>query len=91
MLDSDFSTCYQAMVHFRVFLLLLFSSLLLVSVWAQPNAYIVDSGAANVSVIDTITNTVIASIPVGTLPFGVAVSKAFPFAFVTIPEAATCR
>ena len=38
------------------------------------NAYITDLGASAVSVIDTATDTVSATIPVGLGPFGVAVS-----------------
>jgi YVTN family beta-propeller protein len=37
------------------------------------NAYITNSGDNTVSVIDTATNTVTATIPVGNSPFGVAV------------------
>jgi YVTN family beta-propeller protein len=43
-----------------------------VQVLAQ-NAYITNSSSNSVSVIDTATNTVIATIPVGNYPFGVAV------------------
>ena len=38
------------------------------------NAYITNLVSANVSVIDTATNTVIATIPVGSFPLGVAVT-----------------
>src|ERR1700730_6312957 len=38
------------------------------------NAYITNQGSNNVSVIDTATNTVIATIPVGSDPYAVAVS-----------------
>ena len=38
------------------------------------NAYITNDGSGNVSVIDTATNTVTATIPVGAAPFAVAVS-----------------
>jgi YVTN family beta-propeller protein len=38
------------------------------------NAYITNSGDGTVSVIDTVTNTVIATIAVGAQPFGVAVA-----------------
>src|SRR5712671_3141612 len=38
------------------------------------NAYITNMGSNSVSVINTATNTVIATIPVGNLPFAVAVS-----------------
>ena len=37
------------------------------------NVYITNDGSGNVSVIDTATNTVTATIPVGTAPFAVAV------------------
>jgi YVTN family beta-propeller protein len=39
------------------------------------NAYITNEGSNSVSVIDTATNTVIATIPVGGEPHGVAVSS----------------
>src|SRR5258706_16261865 len=38
------------------------------------NAYITNQSSSTVSVIDTATDTVIAAIPVGLTPFGVAVS-----------------
>src|SRR5258708_10073313 len=38
------------------------------------NAYITTQSSSTVSVIDTATDTVIATIPVGLTPFGVAVS-----------------
>jgi YVTN family beta-propeller protein len=38
------------------------------------NAYIANAGSNNVSVIDIATNTVTATIPVGSFAFGVAVS-----------------
>jgi YVTN family beta-propeller protein len=51
------------------------------------NAYITNTGSNtgsySVSVIDTTTNTVIATIPVGTTPFGVAVSPDGSTAYVT--------
>jgi YVTN family beta-propeller protein len=43
------------------------------SAFAQ-NGYITNAGSNNVSVIDTAKNTVTATIPVGTFPWGVAVS-----------------
>ncbi|RPJ72889.1 MAG: YncE family protein, partial [Alphaproteobacteria bacterium] len=43
-------------------------------VYAAPFAYITNSGNNTVSVIDTATDTVTATVPVGTNPFGVAVS-----------------
>jgi YVTN family beta-propeller protein len=42
------------------------------------NAYITNMGSNNVSVINTATNTVIATIPIGSLPFAVAVSLTWP-------------
>jgi YVTN family beta-propeller protein len=41
---------------------------------AAPFAYITQSSADTVSVVDTATNTVIATVPVGDFPFGVAVT-----------------
>ena len=41
------------------------------------------NGLDNVSVIDTATNTVVATVPVGSAPFGVAVNPAGTFAYVT--------
>ena len=43
-------------------------------VWAAPIAYIANRSSATVSVIDTATNAVTATVPVGSGPFGVAVS-----------------
>ncbi len=43
---------------------------------AAPFAYITNSGSNNVSVIDTATNTVVASVTVGSIPGGVAVNPA---------------
>ena len=43
---------------------------------AAPYAYISNRDSANVSVIDTATNTVTATVAVGTAPFGVAVNPA---------------
>ena len=50
---------------------------------AAPFAYITNNGSNNVSVIDTSTNTVIATVPVGSLPFGVAVHPAGTRVYVT--------
>ena len=49
---------------------------------AAPFAYISNQSSNNVSVIDTATNTVIANVPVGTFPSGVAVNPAGTRAFV---------
>ena len=50
---------------------------------AQPFAYVTNRGSNNVSVIDTATNTVVASVPVGTEPVGVAVTPAGTRVYVT--------
>ncbi len=54
---------------------------LMLSLWigvahAAPFAYIPNSGSNDVSVIDIATNTVVATVPVGTNPQGVAVNPA---------------
>src|SRR5437667_3661519 len=49
---------------------------------ALPFAYITNFGSASVSVIDTATNTVVATVPVGDAPFGVAVNAAGTRAYV---------
>ena len=41
---------------------------------SAQNAYITDAGSNTVSVIDTATNTVVSTIPVGSIPFGVGVT-----------------
>src|ERR1035438_3795977 len=46
-------------------------------------AYITNSGSNNVSVINTATNTVTATVNVGSGPFGVAVNPAGTFVYVT--------
>ncbi|MEU6221966.1 hypothetical protein ABZ845_31385 [Streptomyces sp. NPDC047022] len=40
----------------------------------SPDAYVANGGANDVSVIDTIANTVVAILPVGTNPVGVAIT-----------------
>jgi YVTN family beta-propeller protein len=47
------------------------------------NAYITNQNSGNVSVIDTVTNTVIATIPIGNSPDGVAVTSDGSRAYVT--------
>ena len=49
---------------------------------AAPYAYITNESAGTVSVIDIATNTIVASIPVGSGPFGVAVNPAGSRAYV---------
>jgi YVTN family beta-propeller protein len=50
---------------------------------AQPFAYVTNVGSNTASVIDTATNTVVATVPVGIAPFGVAVTPNGAFAYVT--------
>jgi uncharacterized repeat protein (TIGR01451 family) len=50
---------------------------------AQPFAYITNAGSDTVSVIDTSTNTVTATVPVGNTPSGVAVTPDGAFVYVT--------
>ncbi|MGH8509815.1 MAG: calcium-binding protein [Gammaproteobacteria bacterium] len=50
--------------------------------YAAPFAYITNSGSNNVSVIDTASNTVTATVPVGTNPEGVAVTPDGGFVYV---------
>ena len=51
--------------------------------FAQPNAYVANLGSNDVSVIDTATNEVIARIPVGEDPDGVAVTPDGLWVYVT--------
>jgi YVTN family beta-propeller protein len=50
---------------------------------ADPFAYVTNATSHNVSVIDTETNTVIATVPVGTDPLGVAITPDGARAYVT--------
>ena len=50
---------------------------------ASPFAYIPNFGSGNVSVIDTATDTVVATVAVGVGPFGIAVSADATRAYVT--------
>ncbi len=60
-------------LFFQVVGLLLLGVLATAS-WAAPNAYVANSGSGTVSVIDTATDAVVATVTVGTSPDGVAVS-----------------
>ena len=55
-------------------LTLLLVTVAAVAAEAAPFAYVTNSGSNNVSVIDTATNTVVATVPVGENPWGVAVT-----------------
>ena len=50
---------------------------------AAPFAYVPNSDDGTVSVIDTATDTVVATVPVGQAPIGVAVHPAGTYAYVT--------
>src|SRR2546427_8312078 len=50
---------------------------------AQTRAYVANDGDSTASVIDTATNTVVATIPVGVTPFAVAVAPNGTRAYVT--------
>ena len=50
---------------------------------AAPFAYVTNEHSNNVSVIDTATNTLVATIPVGTIPFAVAVTPDGTHVYVT--------
>jgi YVTN family beta-propeller protein len=50
---------------------------------AAPFAYVTNEGSGTVSVLDTASNTVVATVPVGFNPFGVAVNPAGTVVFVT--------
>src|SRR6516225_2190272 len=53
------------------------------------NAYIANSGSNDVSVIDTATNKVTATIPVGAFPLGIAVTPDGGNVYVTNSNSAT--
>ena len=79
---SDTGTFYQLLhrmigQHLSIMLFVLLSmgvGLGTVTVQAQTRAYVTNGGDNTVSVIDTATNTVVATIPVGQFPFGVAIT-----------------
>ncbi len=50
---------------------------------AAPFLYVANVNSSSVSVIDTATNTVVATIPVGLFPFGVAVTPDGKHVYVT--------
>lgn len=60
-----------------------------VPVQAAPFAYIANWGSNTVSVINTATNTVTTTVPVGTSPSGVAVHPAGTFAYVANTNGST--
>src|SRR5229473_2967650 len=64
-------------------LLFLLGMALAIPAQAQTHAYIVNTGSNSVSVIDTTSNTVVATVRVGALPFGVAITPDGTRAYVT--------
>src|SRR5437660_12687706 len=78
---SDTGTSYQLLhrtiwQHLSIVLFLLLSMLIglrTATAQAQTRAYVTNVVDSTVSVINTATNTVVATIPVGHNPFGVAI------------------
>src|SRR3989304_24158 len=66
-----------------LFAAILASFLLLKSPAQAESAYVTNSGTTTVSVIDTATNTVVATVAVGTNPLGVAITPDGARAYVT--------
>jgi YVTN family beta-propeller protein len=64
-------------------LFLLGMALLTIPAQAQTFAYVTNRGSNSVSVIDTASNTVVATIPVGAFPEGVAITPDGTRAYVT--------
>src|SRR5262244_2845507 len=56
---------------------------------AKPFAYVTNSASNTVSVIDTATNTVVATVPVGSVPLGVAITPDGTRAYVANPGSGT--
>src|SRR5205814_8582260 len=87
----DTGTSYQLLhraiwQHLSIVLFLLLSmgiGLGTATAQAQTRAYVTNNGSNTVSVIDTATNTVVATIPVGFRPFGVAITPDGTRAYVT--------
>lgn len=52
------------------------------SATAGPFAYIANADSDNVSVIDTATNTVVATVPVGDNPYGVGITRDYRYVYV---------
>ena len=65
-------------ITFALFLVVFGAS----AAFAQTKAYVTNVFSSTVSVIDTTTNTVVATVPVGTNPFGVAVTPNGAFVYV---------
>jgi YVTN family beta-propeller protein/parallel beta-helix repeat protein len=75
-------TFVSAIMSYIITILLILSGSAIIA-QAASFAYIPNENSNNVSVIDTSTNTVIASVPVGNYPFGVAVNPTGTRVYVT--------
>jgi YVTN family beta-propeller protein len=85
---ENFSTTHRAAFDKRLpawmfAAVLVTAALFGASAQAAPFAYVADQAANTVSVIDTGTNTLIATVPVGSEPAGVAITPNGAFAYVT--------
>src|SRR5689334_12224813 len=82
-LKQKFSTqAFRTMIRFVT--LALFLTLPEAStVLAQTKAYVTNAGDHTVSVIDTASNTVVATVPVGLFPSGIAVTPNGAFVYAT--------
>jgi YVTN family beta-propeller protein len=83
--SPDVKPCLPARARLHAGLARLFSVLLFLPslALAAPFAYIANNGSNTVSVIDTASNAVTATVAVGNEPFGVAVNPAGTRAYVT--------
>jgi len=81
--DESMNRRYGGMIRlsFRAFLL---AGVMLtpIAAEAQHHAYVAQQGWDNVSVIDTTTNTVVATIPVGNMPSGIAITPSETYVYV---------
>src|ERR1700682_4719506 len=82
---SDIATRFKKLSATLLFLSAVLGLLLLTAPAAQaaPFAYITNTNANTVSVIDTASNTVTATVTVGTFPYGVAINPAGTRVYVT--------
>ena len=80
-----FDTANGGHSFITIFGIMLFTLVILVSIaGAAPFAYIPNSGSNTVSVIDTATHKVTATVPVGIEPSGVAISPDGSKVYVSI-------
>jgi YVTN family beta-propeller protein len=86
--DHEFKKT-AAIVWILLFAMIILAAMHPMTTQAEPFAYITNSGDNTVSVIDTATNAVTATIAVGGYPFGVAVHPDGATIYVTNTEDAT--